>query len=141
MYRARAPADDPQAELLRLIEQLEHEYDRLRDVDAQVSAEGRERLRKLRVYLERAGRSQSADLASGLRMAVLAELAVEAIRLLFSAVTSFYRQGKSLWQFRANDSWRRYSDPPRICRFQTDGVGRSCGSLSLFNFAGRVRAA
>ena len=136
MNKPRAPDDGPQAELLKLIEQLEKEYHRLRDVDAQVSAEGLERLRELRVRLERACRIQPRSVSLDLKKAILADLAVEIVKLLFSAVTSIYSKTKASLQSAFYDSWRRHSDASVVSWPQADRAGAARGGLFVVNIVG-----
>lgn len=136
----KTPDDGPQAELLELIEILEDAFRRLRDVDAQVSDDGLRRLREARGKLTRVTRSNSRAVALDVAKAILAELAVEAIRWLMSG-TSTYLFPAFHERCRHNDSWRRSSNTANVGGLEANGLGYQRRRFRILDFAGRVRAA
>jgi hypothetical protein len=88
------PPNDAYAEHVRLLDMLEGEYQRMRDVNAQVSSDGLRRIRSLRQELDRA-QEQSSTNAFGVTFEVVrtvfAGIAREVVRWLIETSICWLR--------------------------------------------------
>ena len=123
------------AEMLTLIEMLENEYNRIRDVNAKVADEGLRRLSALRAEINSSKKSCVKEISLAVARSVLAKLAWEVIEWLISNTTSIYQCSALLSRVIAYEGWRCRTNAARFCRLQTNGAGRACGYLRFFAVA------
>jgi len=115
------------AEMLALIEILESEYYRMRDVNAQVADEGLLRLSALRIEIKHLGKGYAKEISLAVARSVLAKLAWEVIHWLISTTTSIYQRTALLSRVITYEGWRCRTHAARLCRLQTNGAGRARG--------------
>jgi len=115
------PPNGAHAEYVRLLDMLEYEYERMRDVNAQVSRDGLRRVRSLRRKLDQAQQQSSANRAGatlGVLRAVAAGIAREVVRwLIETSICWISARGA---RFLRYDHWRSRSHAARLCWAQTD---------------------
>jgi hypothetical protein len=131
------PPNEPYAELLALIEKLESEYRRMRNVNAQVSDDALGRLREIRADLLRVTPSRGRKVVLAVGKAVLAKLAIELIRWMLTDETSIYRFTAAVLRTIIYDCRRSNQNTPRVGGSEADRPRGTRVCVSVLDFLGR----
>jgi len=125
------------AEMLALVELLEGEYERMRDVNAQVANEGKQRLSEIRIAIRQSDKSRAKELSIAVAQEVLAKLAWEAIKWLISITTSIYLLTALLSRVLLYESRRNGKNAPYIGRAKASRACFTRWDFGLVAFVGR----
>lgn len=135
-----SPPNGTRVELLALIDEMEAEFRRTCDVNAQVSNDALRRLREIRAELLRAEPSRGRRITLAVGKVVLAKLAVELIRWILSHETSIYRFTAVFPRIQTYDGWRRNQNASSLGGSEADGPRGARKRVHVVDLVDRGRA-